>query len=70
MGEFEKYSVSYKDYRPIPYLDKLVDAQHFGLPTRLVDWTTNPLKGLFFAVENSEFDAVNEAVYWLEPDAW
>lgn len=60
--------------RAIAYLDKdystdwelLAIAQHTGLPTRLLDWTHNPLAAAFFATaENYESDG---AIYIYKPD--
>jgi len=40
-------------------MDRLVTMQHFRLPTRLVDVTSNPLVALYFACENYNTDDVH-----------
>ena len=78
LQRFRERSVPYQPVAGMRETDweLLFLMQHFGVPTRLLDWTENPYIGLFFALTSAPFDYATNAghddacVWVLRPAEW
>jgi hypothetical protein len=65
---FKQRAFQYLEFTPATDWDWLALGQQYGLPTRLLDWTENPLAACIFAVEESSEN--NSVIYAYQKDSY
>jgi hypothetical protein len=80
--DYEKKLLTRFKERSVPYLQHRIEddwellflMQHYGMPTRLLDWTENPFISLFFALSSAyknDHGLYDDAAVWiLSPPKW
>ncbi|NNH48256.1 FRG domain-containing protein [Stenotrophomonas maltophilia] len=68
-SRFLQTSAPFLKSTPATDFDWLFLQQHYGVPTRLLDWTENPYIALYFALSSSRPEA-DACVWMLDPVAW
>lgn len=67
INRFKQGATSLVDSPPKSEFEWLFVMQHYGLATRLLDWSENPLVGLYFAVNKPEEQEVDGVLWLLAP---
>ncbi len=65
LKRFKQSAAMLIDTSPKESFDWLFLMQHYGVPTRLLDWSESPLVALYFAVEDIEKHGKEDGALWL-----
>lgn len=67
LTRFKQSAALLIDTSPKDDFDWLFLMQHYGVPTRLLDWTESPLTALYFAIDDLAYEDKDSALWLLKP---